>query len=78
MFVLRCREERKIGVMSISTEQLVGVVLGAAHERLQQRCNQPKIVALLEEKYGAYDVDAVRSLLKRRYEHIEQVCMVCE
>ena len=58
--------------MSISTEHLVGLVLSAAHERLQQRCNQAKIVALLEDKHGAYDVDAVHSLLKMRYDRIEE------
>ena len=49
--------------MSISTQQLVGLVLGAAHERLQQRCDERKIIALLEDKHGAYDVSLYMYLL---------------
>ena len=50
------------------TEQLVDLVLGSAHERLRARCDRDKIVDVLEEKHGAYDVHAVHSLLIRKYD----------
>ena len=38
-----------------NTEQLIDLVLNSAHHRLRERCERSKIVAVLEEKHGAYD-----------------------
>jgi hypothetical protein len=51
---------------NLSTEQLVDRVLGNAHERLQQRCDRDKILALLEDEHGAYDANALRNLFGRQ------------
>ena len=45
---MRCPRQR-------SSSKLVDRVLAAAHERLQQRCDRDKIIALLEDEHGAYD-----------------------
>ena len=60
-----------------STAQLVDRVLAAAHERLQQRCDRDKIIALLEDEHGAYDDLALRVLFSRHaeYETIRQQLM---
>ena len=46
-----------------NTEQLIDLVLNSAHHRLRERCERSKIVAVLEEKHGAYDAHGVHSLL---------------
>jgi hypothetical protein len=56
----------------VPTEQLVDQVLNSAHERLRQRCDRTKIVVVLEEKHGAYDVHAVHSLLTRKYDVVDE------
>ena len=53
---------------NLSIEQVVDKVLTAAHERLQQRCDRDKVIALLADEHGAYDADTIlgsslRSLL---------------
>ena len=52
---VRCPRQR-------SSSKLVDRVLAAAHERLQQRCDRDKIIALLEDEHGAYDDLALRVL----------------
>ena len=47
-------------------------MLGSAHERLKARCDRGKILDVLEEKHGAYDVHAVCLLLARKYDTVEE------
>jgi hypothetical protein len=53
-------------------EQIIDLVLNSAHERLRTRCDRSKIIDLLEEKHGAYDVHAVCLLLARKYDGVEE------
>ena len=62
---------------TLSTEQMVDLVLSGAHERLQQRCARDKIVEVLEE-HGAYADNALRSLLSRRFDVIEKQLSDCD
>ena len=50
-----------------STEELVGLVLAALHPRLRERCTESKILAVLEEDCGAYDIKTLRTLLETRH-----------
>ena len=47
-----------------STEELVGLVLAALHPRLRERCTESKMLAVLEEGCGAYDIKTLRTLDK--------------
>ena len=55
-----------------TTEQIIDLVLSSAHERLRVRCDRSKIIDVLEEKHGAYDVHAVCLLLARKYDGVEE------
>ena len=50
----------------MNTEEVVGLVLGALHPRLRERCSEAKILSVLDDDCGAYDVEALRSLLETR------------
>ena len=41
----------------MKTEEVVGLVLGALHPRLRERCSEAKILSVLEDDCGAYDVE---------------------
>ena len=45
----------------MNTEEVVGLVLGALHPRLRERCSEAKILSVLEDDCGAYDVETLRS-----------------
>ena len=60
------RETLRARAMS-STEELVGLVLAALHPRLRERCTESKILAVLEEGCGAYDIKTLRTLLETRH-----------
>ena len=54
------------------TEQVVSLALSSAHERLRERCNREKILAVLEDQHAAYDAHGLHSLLTRKYDAVEE------
>lgn len=68
----RMRAELPVDDRTATTEHCVSLVLSAAHERLQQRCNLGMIIDLLEGKFGAYDVRGLHALLSHEYENVKE------
>ena len=51
--------------MNKTTDQLVDLVLGAAHERLQARCDRDKIIKLLEDVHTTLRLCTSSSVVSR-------------
>ena len=57
--------------MMRSVEDAVSSVLAAAHPRLRERCSESKIISVLEDDCGAYDING-RHRRRRRGERASQ------
>ena len=45
-------------------------VLAAAHPRLRERCSESKIISVLEDDCGAYDIDDLQSVLETGFDTV--------
>ena len=53
-----------------SVEDAVSSVLAAAHPRLRERCSESKIISVLEDDCGAYDIDDLQSVLETGFDTV--------
>ena len=59
------------------TEEVVGLVLGALHPRLRERCSEAKILSVLEDDCGAYDVETANARRTRERPDARDTSAVC-
>ena len=59
--------------MALSIDEVVGLVLAAAHPKLRERCDESKVVSVLEDEYAAYDAVALRALLSTSFDAVAAV-----